>query len=167
MERRLVRVTFRRRREHKTDYNARIMLLKSHKNRMVVRKTNKYIIAQIVKSEEAADFTVVSANSKELKKFGWSYSLKNLPAAYLTGFLMAKKAEGREKEVILDVGLQRSTKGSKIYAAVKGAIDGDLKVKCSEEMFPSEERIKGSHLKIENINKKIEEIKERIAKSQG
>lgn len=156
------KVDFRRRRECKTNYHLRIKLLKAGKPRLVIRKTNKYIIAQIVKSEEAKDFTITYVNSKELKKLGWNYGFKNLPAAYLTGFLIAKKAEKQKiKEAIVDIGLQRSIKGSRIYAVVKGAIDGGLKIPCSEEMF-NEERIKGKHLKIKDIENKIEEIKERI-----
>lgn len=158
------KVAFKRRREYKTNYHLRIKLLKAEKPRLVIRKTNKYIIAQIVKSDEAQDSTIVYVNSKELSKYNWNYGFKNLPAAYLSGFLVAKKAEKRKiKEVIIDIGLQRSTKGSRIYAVVKGAIDGGLKINCPEEMF-NEERIKGSHLKekIKDINKKIEEIKEKI-----
>jgi large subunit ribosomal protein L18 len=49
-------------------------------------------------------------------------------------------------EAILDIGLQRSTKGSAIYALVKGAIDAGLKIPVDEKMFPSEERIRGEHI---------------------
>ncbi|MGB9708164.1 MAG: 50S ribosomal protein L18 [Candidatus Pacearchaeota archaeon] len=167
MTKKLERVSFRRRRERKTDYHSRISLLKSRLPRIIIRKTNKYIIMQLVESKEAQDSTIGYANSSELKKLGWSYSFKNLPAAYLTGFLIAKKSEEKAKEAVLDIGLQRSTKGSRIYAAIKGAIDGGLKIKCSEEMLPSDERIKGQHLKTEtakNIDKKIGEIKEKIKK---
>lgn len=164
MAKRLIKVAFRRRREHKTDYNLRIKLLQSNKPRLVIRKTNKYIITQIVKSEEARDITLVYTISKELSKFGWNYGFKNLPAAYLTGFLIAQKTKGKIKEVIPDFGLQRSTKGSRIYAIIKGAIDGGLKVTCAEEMFPIEERLNGMHLKNKEIKGKMGEVKERIRK---
>jgi len=159
-----MKVALRRRREHKTDYKLRTKLLLANKPRLVIRKTNRYIIAQIVKSEEARDFTIVYTNSKELSKFGWNFGFKNLPAAYLTGFLMAQRAKENIREVIVDLGLQRSTKGSRLYAVIKGAIDGGLKVACSEEMLPSEERIKGIHIKNKEIANKVEEIKERIMK---
>lgn len=156
------KVAFKRRREHKTDYKLRIGLLKASKPRLVIRKTNKYIIAQIINSKESQDFTLAYTNSKELEKYSWKLSFKNLPAAYLTGFLAAKKAEKQNvKEAIVDIGLQRSTKGSRIYAAIKGAIDGGLRINCPEEMF-DEERIKGNHLKVKDIKQKIDEIKEKI-----
>ena len=166
MARKITKVVFRRRKEHKTNYKLRIRLLQANKPRIVIRKTNRYIIVQIVKSEEARDFTVVYTNSKELSKFGWNYGFKNLPAAYLTGFLTAQKAIEKIKEAIIDLGLQRSTKGSRLYATIKGVIDGGLKIICDEAMFPSEERIKGIHLKNEEIAKKMEEIKEKIIKSK-
>jgi len=158
------KVNFRRRREHKTDYDSRIKLLQARKPRLVIRKTNKYIIAQIVKSEEAKDTTIVFAVSKELSKYGWNHGFKNLPAAYLTGILIASKVEGKIKEAIVDIGLQRSTRGSRIYALIKGAIEGGLKISCDEKMFPSAERLKGAHLKTKDIDKKIEEIKNKIMK---
>lgn len=162
MVKKIEKVAFRRRREHKTDYGLRIKMLMAGKPRLVIRKTNKYIIAQVVKSEEAKDFTLFYANSKELSKFNWNHGFKNLPTAYLTGFLIANKAKGKIKEAITDIGLQRSTKGSRLYATVKGAIDGGLKIKCSEEMLPMPERIKGAHLKTKDIDKKIEEVKGKI-----
>jgi large subunit ribosomal protein L18 len=42
------RVPWRRRREGKTNYYKRLKLIRSGKPRLVVRRTNKYIIAQIV-----------------------------------------------------------------------------------------------------------------------
>ncbi len=158
------KVNFRRRREHKTDYDSRIKLLQARKPRLVIRKTNKYIIAQIIKSEEAKDTTIAFAVSKELSKYGWNHGFKNLPAAYLTGLLIASKAEGKIKEAIVDIGLQRSTRGSRIYAVIKGAIEGGLKINCDEKMFPENERLKGAHLKTKDIDKKIEEIKNKILK---
>ncbi|MEM2956091.1 MAG: 50S ribosomal protein L18 [Candidatus Pacearchaeota archaeon] len=151
----LIKVQFKRRRQFKTDYLARRRLLEAGKPRIVVRKTNRYIIIQLIESEEAQDRIICSTNSKELLKYGLqpTFSIKNLSAAYLTGYLCALKALKKGvKEAILDIGLNKSTKGSKIYASVKGAIDAGLNIKCAEKMFPEEERIK--------INKDIlEEIK--------
>jgi len=160
--RKQLKVQFRRRRERKTDYKARRALLESGLPRLVVRKTNKYIITQLVNSREAQDFTVCSANSKELLKFSYdSPSLKNIPAAYFTGFLIGLKAKKKKiKKAVLDIGLQRSTKGSKIYAALKGCKDAGIEISCSNEVLPKEERIKGQHLKkkidFEKIKKSIE-----------
>ena len=40
------------------------------------------------------------------------------------------------KEAVVDMGMIRSTKGSRIYAAVKGVIDAGIKINCAEEMLP-------------------------------
>jgi len=152
-----------RRRKGKTDYKARINLLKSSLPRVVIRKTNRYILVQYVESDEAADKVISSASSRELFKYGWekekSGSLKSIPACYLTGMLMGKKIKG--KEVILDIGLARDTKKGRIYAVLKGLVDSGVKIKCGKKEEPGEKRLKGEHLK----NKiDFEKIKEKILK---
>ena len=166
MRRRLIKVPFRRRLECKTDYKARSVLLRSKEPRLVIRKTNKYIIAQIIKSKEAQDITICYVNSKELINFGWNLSFKNIPAAYLTGMLIAKKArKKRIEKAIVDIGLYRSTKKSKLYGVVKGAIDGGLVINCKKEILPSEDQIKGNYTKnSEKINEIFNVIKEKIIK---
>ncbi len=57
----------RRRLETKTDYKARLALLKSEKPRLVIRKSNRYILAQIVLSEIAQDKILFRVSSKDLK----------------------------------------------------------------------------------------------------
>ncbi len=141
------KVKFRRRREGKTDYKKRLALLKSGKPRMVVRKTNRYIIVQFIEFKPEGDRVLAYAFSKELSKYGWPYSGKSVPAAYLTGFLAAKRAlEAGIKEAVLDIGRYTSTKGSRLYAALKGAIDAGLQVPHSEEILPDDERIRGEHI---------------------
>ena len=85
----------RRRKENKTDYHARLLMLKSEKPRVVVRKSNSYITIQFVEASIAQDKVVASASSKELLALGWPKekkgSLKSLLASYLTGLLLAKK----------------------------------------------------------------------------
>lgn len=151
---RRIKVEFKRRRSGKTDYKARAILLKSENPRLVVRKTNHYIILQITKSKEARDFVICTANSAELKNFGWKGSYKSREAAFLTGMLTAKKA--KEKNIVKvtpDLGSYRSTKGSKLYAALKGAIEGGLSFKLKEGMALP---VKIEQFKeiIEKINKK-------------
>ena len=84
-----------RRRQYKTDYANRLELLKSEKPRIVFRKTNSYIIAHYVVSKEAQDKTQIGISSKHLLKYGWPEkfkgSLKSIPAAYLTGYLIGKQ----------------------------------------------------------------------------
>lgn len=157
-------VAFRRKREKKTDYLLRRMLLASHKPRLVVRKTLHHLIAQIVLYHPAGDKVIASATTRELKKHGWTSS--NLPAAYLLGLLIAKKAQHHHlKEAILDAGLHPSTKGSKIYAVMKGAIDAGLHIPHNPKILPEASRIQGQHLpKKENALKQIEKFKELKAK---
>ncbi len=149
-------VPHRRRREGKTNYKKRLRLLTSKKKRLVIRKTNTRIIAQIVDYKPEGDKIITSADSSQLRKFSWQYSGKNTIAAYLVGYLVGKKAlKQKVNEAIVDIGLISPIKGSKIYAVVKGAIDAGLKVNAGE-VFPSEERIKGKHINFdENIFNKI------------
>ena len=143
-----LRIKFRRRKDKKTDYKARLAMLKSGKPRLVIRKSNKYLIVEIITSRNAQDSVVCHANSKELVKFGWKYSFKNTPAAYLTGFLIGTKAKKiKINEAILDIGINISTKGSRIYSVLKGALDAGLDIMHSKDVLPSEARIKGEHLK--------------------
>jgi large subunit ribosomal protein L18 len=162
-KRRRIVLPKRRRREGKTDYARRLELLKSGKPRLVVRKTNRYIIAQIVTSKEAQDRVVVGLTSKKLRELDWPYSLKSIPASYLTGLLLGKMA--REKgieEAILDIGLQRITKGNRVFAAMLGA-SKFLNIKHSPEILPAEERILGKHINPEIANK-VKEIEAKITK---
>jgi len=141
------KVAFRRRREGKTDYGARFKLIELDKARMVARITNNHIIAQIIKVAPEGDQTIISAHSNELNKTGWLGSTKNISAAYLTGFLCGKKAleEGIE-EAVLDIGLKSPTKGTKVFAVLKGAVDAGLNIPHGEVVLPDEERIRGEHI---------------------
>ena len=142
----------RRRREGKTDYKARKNILKPGKARAVFRKTNRYIICQIIESIGAQDKALVSANSKELLKYEWpkerSGSLKSLPASYLSGYILGSRAVSSGiNNAILDMGLNRSIPKSRVYAFVKGAIESGLNIPCSEKMLPENNRIEGINMK--------------------
>lgn len=160
------KLKIRRKRERKTDYKARLSLLKSFLPRIVIRKTNRYVTAQLVESREAQDFVLCTANSKELLKFGWpgSYigSLGSTPAAYLTGILLARKIKEKKievKKIIVDLGLSRATKGSKLFACIKGMLDNGMSIPHSAEILPDESRVYGRHMKKEipigNIKEKL------------
>lgn len=141
------KVPFRRRRMVKTDFHQRLRLLRSRKPRLVVRRTGRQIIAQLIITEITGDKTVVSATSKDLRDFGYEGAPSNTPAAYLIGYLAAKRAlEGGFEEAILDIGLRTSRPGARVYAALKGAVDAGLEIPHSPDVFPSEERIRGEHI---------------------
>ena len=156
------RVKMRRRREGKTDYRKRLAYLKSGKPRAVVRKTLRHIIVQIAEYHEDGDRILVGVNSKKLQEYGWRGSFKNTPAAYLTGYLAGKLAlkKGIE-EAILDIGLQRPVKGSRVFAALKGMLDAGLSIPHGDGIFPSEERIKGLHIS-EELENLFDEVKGRL-----
>ncbi|MBI4983282.1 50S ribosomal protein L18, partial [Candidatus Woesearchaeota archaeon] len=114
-------VFYRRKREQKTNYPDRLKLLLSKKIRLVIRFTNKKIISQLIEFDTKGDKVLLAVDSFQLKKFGWNYSYKNFPAAYLIGVLMAKTAVKKGyQEAILDTGLKSPLKKSKIYAFLKG-----------------------------------------------
>ncbi|KAM3415272.1 hypothetical protein BST61_g8802 [Cercospora zeina] len=92
-------VKYKRRRSGKTDYYARKRLITQAKNkynapkyRLVIRFTNKDIIAQIVTSELTGDKVFVAAYGHELKRYGITHGLTNWAAAYCVGLLIARRA---------------------------------------------------------------------------
>jgi len=155
-------VKFRRKRKQKTNYRKRLNLLKSGKLRLVIRRSLKNIIVQIVEYNPEGDKILVSANSNEITKLGWDLNKNNTPACYLTGYLLGSKAtKNNIKEAILDTGLQETSAGNRIYACLKGTIDGGLNVPASTNIFPSEDRIQGKHIN-DKTAQKVEEIKKKI-----
>lgn len=140
-------ISYKRKRQGKTNYKKRLRLLLAKKPRLIIRTANKKIINQIADFKTIGDSILVGIDSSALKKYGWNFSCKNLPAAYLTGYLTGKKALQKNiKETILDLGFRPPVKGNKIYACLKGALDAGLNIPHSPESFPSEERISGKQI---------------------
>jgi len=159
-----------RRRENKTDYKKRMNLLKSGSPRIMFRKTNKYIIAQYITSEEAQDRIKYGITSKDLLKHGWPKefegSLKSLPASYLIGLLFGKRITEKNQEIIVDIGLARKIHKNKFFAFLKGLKDAGMKIKCEDKFFPEEDKIKGKHLK-KDFSENFEKIKSNIKNYNG
>jgi len=163
-------VKFRRRRQGKTDYYARKRLVVQDKNkyntpkyRLIVRFTNKDVVAQIASSKIEGDHILAAAYSHELPKFGVKVGLTNYSAGYCTGLLLARRVltnlkladtykgqvspDGEEYNVeevadgpkpfraYLDTGLARSTTGARIFSVLKGAVDGGLSIPHSVRRF--------------------------------
>lgn len=89
----------RRRREGKTDYQARRNLCRQEKSkyntpkyRFVVRFTNARVICQIVFATIQGDKVVTAADSNELTRYGMPVGQTNYAAAYSTGLLCARRA---------------------------------------------------------------------------
>ncbi|VDL70812.1 unnamed protein product [Nippostrongylus brasiliensis] len=162
-------VKLKRRRQGKTDYYARKRLTVQDKNkyntpkyRLIVRFTNKDVIAQIAYSKIEGDVIVASAYAHELPAFGIKVGLTNYAAGYATGLLLARRHlknlkldetfKGQEDvngefytveeengrnpfKAVLDVGLARTTTGCKVFAVMKGVADGGIDVPHSENRF--------------------------------
>ena len=140
------RVPLRRRREGKTDYQARKALVLSGKPRLVARNSIKNVVAQILVAKPNGDEVLVAAHSNELKKYGWKASTGNVPAAYLTGLLCGLKARSKGvKAAILDIGLIAPTKGAKVFATLSGVLDAGVDVPHDEEKIVKE-RSQGKHI---------------------
>jgi len=137
----------RRRREARTDYHQRLRLLKSGKPRLVARKSNKHMTAQLITTGPAGDETTASAHSSDLAEFGWEAPTSNLPAAYLTGLLAGKRAlaAGLE-EAVLDIGLNTATPGSKVFAVQEGAIDAGVEIPHNDSVLADWSRTSGEHI---------------------
>ena len=178
---------FRRRQEGKTDYYQRKRLISQAKNkyntpkyRLVVRFTNKDIIAQIVSSQITGDVVFTCAYAHELPRYGINHGLTNWSAAYAVGLLVGRRAlqklgldetykgveevEGefelteavedapRPFKVFLDIGLQRTTTGARVFGVLKGASDAGLYVPHSPNRFPGWD-IEGEELDAELLRK--------------
>lgn len=140
-------VSYRRKREGKTHFKKRLELLKSERVRLVIRRSNTAILVQFVEYQPDGDKVLLTFNSKKLETYGWKFSKSSVPASYLAGFAAGKLAlQKKISDAILDLGLQTPLKGSRLYAALKGVVDAGVKVPCSDDIFPSDERIKGQHI---------------------
>ena len=124
-------------------------MLMSKRDFISINVTNENTQVQILKPEIPGDKVIASAHSRFLLKDGWKGSRKNIPAAYLTGYSVGKKALSKgTSDAIVYSGTRKYTQ--RMAAAVKGIIDAGIKVPSDEETFPSEERINGEHLKVKN-----------------
>lgn len=101
----------RRRREGKTDYQARRRLVFQDKNkydtkkyRFAVRRTNRRIICSIIFATLKGDRTMTSADSQELRRFGITAGLTSYSAAYATGLLCARRLLKEKKMDTMFVG---------------------------------------------------------------
>jgi large subunit ribosomal protein L18 len=141
------RVPLRRRREKKTDYQARKGFVVSGKPRLVARSSLKNTIAQIIVAKPQGDQVLAAAHTHELiKKYGWKAATGNIPAAYLTGLLCGLKAKKNGvSEAILDLGLVSPTKSAKVFATMSGVVDAGVTIPHSEEKIVKD-RNRGYHI---------------------
>jgi len=160
---------YKRKSNKKTNYKKRLKYLVSRKPRLVIRKSNKRIYAQIIDYSPEGDKTIVATTSEQLLKLGYKGTTKSTPSAYLTGLLIAKKAKEKSiKTAVPDIGFHHITKASLIFALIKGAQEGGLDIKINDKILPDDKRIKGEHIaafgKNKDISKNFEEIKDKLLK---
>jgi len=157
------------------------------KYRFVVRRTNKKIIVQVIYATLTGDKVLAQAMSTELKRFGIEAGLTNYAAAYATGLLASRRLlkqvgmdtmyKGVEKvsgddynvnndmgdrrpfKCFLDIGLQRSSTGAKIFGSLKGGVDGGLNIPHENKRFVgyslSTEETQGKRGKVESTTKTV------------
>jgi len=154
----------------------------SPKYRLVVRFTNRDIICQIVYSKIDGDFVLTSAYGHELPRYGIPVGITNYSSAYAVGLLLARRTlaklgladkyqgntavNGEDYHVtpltdgprpfraILDVGLRRTSTGTKLFAALKGACDGGIDVPHAVTRFAGYDT-EGKKLKADVLRKYI------------
>jgi large subunit ribosomal protein L18 len=149
--------TLKRIRTHKTNYRKRQALLVSRQNFVTIKITNQNLIAQILKPEILGDIVKVSAYSRELRRYGWKGSLNSLPACYLAGALLGKKAlEKGVNKAVLYIGSKPFT--SRIAACMKGIVQAGVNIPISSESFPPEYRLNGQHIADYALKIKSEDI---------
>lgn len=156
------KVPFRRKREGRTNYHIRKKILRSGETRAVVRRSQKNVTVQFVDFTMEGDVILASASSTELRGMGWDHSCSSVPAAYLTGFLAAKKAAKLGVEyAVLDIGMQTPMKGGVLFAALNGMVDAGLEVPHAEEVLPQEDRILGKHID-ESVEASVNGLKQKM-----
>ncbi len=144
---RIFTVPFRRKLEGRTHYKKRLKLLLSDKHRFVVRKSLNNLQVSVVEYSAQGDKILFTVDSRALAKLGWKGANGNLPSAYLIGMIAGKRAVGIGiKEAILDLGLNDSVNGSRLYAALAGAVESGLVIPHDPKALPSKERVCGEHI---------------------
>ena len=156
-------VPFRRRRQGKTNFKRRLALLKSKKTRAVVRKSHTGISIQLVEYRADGDRVLAHGTYSDLKKLGWTYSLTDTSASYLTGLIAGKNAVKNDiEEAVYDIGLMEPAKGSRVFAVLKGLIDAGLEIPRGEKKFPTYDRISGKEKGDPNFTKAFETMRSKI-----
>lgn len=136
---------------------------------------------------------MTAAYAHELPRYGVKLGLTNFAAAYCVGLLAARRhldkigladtfkgkeeCDGEMYEVeeedekrpfmaLLDVGLNSTSTGNKVFAVMKGAVDGGINVPHNEKRFPAytpEEGFDPEELKKRVLGNHISEYMEYLA----
>jgi large subunit ribosomal protein L18 len=156
--------TLKRIRLDKTNYRKRAAIIIGRHSFATVKVTDQNVAAQMLKPTPTGDLVIASAHSHELAKHGWKGSTNSLPACYLTGLLMGKKALAKGSDsAVLYIGKDHFT--TRVAACAKGIADSGVNMPVSEESFPDEERISGQHIAdyAQSLKENAEEYKSRFS----
>ncbi|HXG07077.1 MAG TPA: 50S ribosomal protein L18 [Nitrososphaera sp.] len=156
--------TLKRIREDKTNYRKRAAILIGRHSFVTVKVSDQNVATQVLKPTPTGDIVVASAHSRELEKQGWKGAHNNLPACYLTGMLLAKKAlEKGVTRAVLYTGKDHFT--SRVAACMKGILDSGVSMPVSEDSLPEQERISGQHIAkyAQSLKEKPEEYNSRFS----
>jgi large subunit ribosomal protein L18 len=135
----------RRNRQNRTNYRKRAALLLGRRSFVSITVSNQNVMAQVLNASLNGDRVVTSVQSRQLMKYGWKGSMNNLPACYLSGYLLGiKSLEKGVDHLILYTGRKSYTSG--IAACLKGIVDAGVAIPISESSLPDAERIRGSHI---------------------
>jgi large subunit ribosomal protein L18 len=112
---------------------------------VTVKVSDQNVASQVLRPRPTGDIVLASAHSRELAKQGWKGAFNNLPACYLTGLILGKKALTKGiQNAILYVGKDHFT--SRVAACLKGIVDSGVQIPVSEESLPPLERLSGRHI---------------------
>ncbi|HIQ12821.1 MAG TPA: 50S ribosomal protein L18, partial [Thermoprotei archaeon] len=111
-----------------------------------VRRSLRYIYVSLSKPKIGGDETLLTVSSKILLKYGF-YGLKNLSAAYLTGYIAGRLAlkKGVE-EAIINLGYAWTKRASIPFAAAMGAREAGLNIPLGKEKYVDMSRLRGEHI---------------------
>ena len=137
---------FRRRREHKTSYDKRKIVLQSKLPFLSIYISNKNILLQIVQPKLKGDLTIYSVHSNELKKFGWKGANKNISAAYLLGLLSGYNLiKLKVNKLIFHSNVKGFKMQTRSAAVLKGVKDSGMNI-LTGDILLSDDRINAQHI---------------------
>ena len=137
---------FRRRRERKTSYDKRKIVLQSKLPFLSIYISNKNILLQILQPKLKGDLTIYSVHSNELKKFGWKGANKNISAAYLLGLLSGYSLiKLKVNKLIFYSNVNGFKMQTRSAAILKGVKDSGMNM-LTGDILLSDDRINAQHI---------------------
>tara|TARA_B100001971_G_C18224590_1_gene559477 strand:+ start:1163 stop:1771 length:609 start_codon:yes stop_codon:yes gene_type:complete len=137
---------FRRRRERKTSYDKRKIVLQSKLPFLSIYISNKNILLQILQPKLKGDLTIYSVHSNELKKFGWKGANKNISAAYLLGLLSGYNLiKLKVNKLIFYSNVNGFMMQTRSAAVLKGVKDSGMNI-LTGDILLSDDRINAQHI---------------------